>query len=101
MACTKLLGAHVCDVVRGCLFVRGKGGEHRQCSNQASLSGSAICGDAAAAPCMLTHAVLCCTALQYAEKQYGGLRGYMERIGFDRQEQERLCRSLTSPAPWK
>ena len=37
--------------------------------------------------------------LQYAQQQYGGLGGYMERIGFDRQQQARMRASLTE-AEW-
>ncbi|GAB4817039.1 hypothetical protein N2152v2_004085 [Parachlorella kessleri] len=33
--------------------------------------------------------------LKHAEERYGGLRRYMEQIGFTREEQDRLCRSLT------
>jgi hypothetical protein len=41
------------------------------------------------------NAVLPCT-LQHAEERYGGMRGYMVRIGFSLEEQDSLCRSLTS-----
>jgi hypothetical protein len=38
--------------------------------------------------------------LQYAGERYGGLRPYLELIGFSRLQQAELRAALTDPDPW-
>lgn len=49
------------------------------------------------APHTFTQPPLCSPpVLQYCKERYGGMREYMQYIGFTREQQARLARSLTN-----